>query len=122
MFKERYENAKKFVKEHKTEIIVGTVCVGATVVVSVLVGKEIKSRNKINTMKEEIKSIANLDISKLENIKKVAKGMDRTHALIDQWRNACAPATGVAITFDNITKPNKYKININEWAGEAWEP
>ena len=71
MFKERYENAKKFVKEHKTEIIVGTVCVGATVVVSVLVGKEIKSRNKINTMKEEIKSIANLDISKLENIKKV---------------------------------------------------
>lgn len=71
MFKERYENAKKFVKEHKTEIIVGSVCVGATVVVSVLVGKEIKSRNKINTMKEEIKSIANLDIPKLENVKKV---------------------------------------------------
>lgn len=68
MFKEKYENAKKFVEEHKTEIIVGTVCAGATVVVGVLVGKDIKSSNTINTMKEEIKNIANLD---LPDIKKV---------------------------------------------------
>ena len=46
-----------------------------------------------------------------KNNKKVAKGRDRTHALIDQGLNMRVLATGVAITSDTIIETNKYLIN-----------
>lgn len=62
MFKEKYENAKKFIKEHKTEIIAGTVCVGTTLVLGYIFKK--------NT--DEIKTLFNkpeVDNKAIGNIK-----------------------------------------------------
>ena len=54
MLKEKYENVKNFVKEHKTEIVAGTICVGTTVVSGILVGKIISTKKSINTQSNEI--------------------------------------------------------------------
>lgn len=55
MLKEKYESVKKVVKEHKTEIITGTICVAATVTTGIFMGKAIKNRKSIETMSKEFK-------------------------------------------------------------------
>ena len=132
MFKEKYENFKGYVKEHKTELIVGTVCAGATVVVGVLVCKDLKSRNKINTIKEEIKNIANLNLPEVTDIKKVDEKtiLDSLKSRID-WISSeaidahCRLDTACEIAYNSLKREKEtilfeieelenYIANLNE--------
>ena len=59
MLKEKYESVKDFVKEHKTQIVTGVVCVGAAALTGAVVGKALSSKTietvvKETTIKQEV--------------------------------------------------------------------
>ena len=62
MLKEKYENVKNFVKEHKTQIVTGVICVGAAAITGTVVSKSLSNKTvetviKESTIKERIMDI-----------------------------------------------------------------
>ena len=57
MLKEKYENFKTFVKEHKAQIVTGVVCVGTATVAGVALGKMLSN----DAVKEMTKELADKD-------------------------------------------------------------
>ena len=57
MLKEKYENFKTFVKEHKAQIVTGVVCVGTATVTGVALGKMLSN----DTVKEMTKELVDKD-------------------------------------------------------------
>ena len=52
MLKEKYESVKDFVKEHKTQIVTGVVCIGAAALTGAVVGKALSSKTIETVVKE----------------------------------------------------------------------
>ena len=52
MLKEKYENVKNFVKEHKTQIVTGVICVGAAAITGTVVSKSLSSKTVETVIKE----------------------------------------------------------------------
>ena len=66
MLKEKYENAKKFEKEPKTDIIAGTICLGTTVALGILVKQNKEELKNLidNKLKMQQPEIPNVDVKK----------------------------------------------------------
>lgn len=95
MLKEKYEKAKNFMKEHKAEIIAGTICVGAAVVLGLKMknSKELTSLND-NKLSLPIPEIPKVKIDDIDYIK---------HRVMD--------ITDLEIRVDNICDIAKNSLN-----------
>lgn len=71
MLKERYEKTKNFVKEHKTEILVGSICIGASILLGTKIGKEVKEMKQLEKQIADIKLQEIPEIPKLPEVAKV---------------------------------------------------
>lgn len=65
------EKTKKFVKENKTKILIGGICVGASVILGVKIGKEIKEMKQLDKQLAGIKIPEVREIPKIQDVPKV---------------------------------------------------
>lgn len=90
MFKKQYENAKRFVKEHKTEIIAyGCLCVGAAVTGAAL-GKKDLRMSKIEKQIEGLKLLGEVTLHGVNDLNKDLEALAHHNGLTieDVWEIA----------------------------------
>lgn len=114
MFKEKYEKAKTFVKEHKAEIITGVICVGTVAVLGMKLRNSStpKNGNQINSIIPEIPKDVMNDVDYLKrrvmNITDVEIRMDN---LFDIANNSLK-REAARITFE-IEELENYIANLD---------
>ena len=69
MFKEKYEKAKNFVKEHKAEIITGAICIGTVTVLGMKLRNNSTPKNdiQINSIIPEVPKAITNDVEYLKH-------------------------------------------------------